>query len=37
MCSVSKHNEIQTKKQIRHVIREEDFEITQIFYVRNPD
>ena len=26
-----------TKKKIRHVIREEDFEITEIFYVRNYD
>ena len=35
--AVSNYIEISTKKQIRHVIREEDFEISEIFHIRNHD
>ena len=28
---------IPTKKQIRHVIREDNLEITEYFHIRNPD
>ena len=35
--AISKYIEFPTKKQICHVIREEDFEITEIYHVRNPD